>query len=121
MLVSSLLWPRYTGEALKRCVSSIWDQLIRLYDLTRSERDSDDTSAKFEQLRSELISTAATFDETLPAALVDTPSLHGRRTAWHVWRAELAEFVNALMMWRGSFRHVRGLPLSDLVPEHREL
>jgi Fusaric acid resistance protein family len=121
MLVSSLLWPRYTGEALERCVTSIWDQLIRLYDLTRSERESGDTTAKFEQLRSEFISTAATFDETLPAALVDTPSLHGRRTAWHAWRAELAVFVNALIMWRGSFRHIRGLPLGDLVPGHREL
>jgi uncharacterized membrane protein YccC len=121
MLVSSLLWPRYTGEALDRCVSALWDQLIRLYDLTRSGRERGDTSAKFEQVRGELVSTAARFDETLPGALVDTPSLHGRRTAWHAWRDELAVFVNALLMWRGSFRHVRGLPLGDLVPGHRQL
>jgi hypothetical protein len=121
MLVSSLLWPRYTGETLVRCVTSIWTQLIRLYDLTRSELESDEATEGFEPLRSELVTTAATFDEVLPAAIVDTPSLHGRRTAWHAWRGELAVFVNALTLWRGSFLHIRGLPLSDLVPGHREL
>lgn len=120
MLVSTLIWPRYTGKSLERCVTSIWGQLIRLYDLARSGRDGDDTAAEFDRLRGELISTTVTFDEKLPAAMLDTPTLHGRRNAWHAWRAELAVFVNALTLWRESFRHLRGLPLSDLVTGDRE-
>jgi len=106
MLVSALLWPRYTGPDVERLAANIADLLTELYGLACDELDRGADPRTFQLCRNRLIQTVGKLDETLLAATLDTPTLRARKAEWQSWRSELGELVHAMLLWRESFRHL---------------
>lgn len=121
MIVSALLWPRYTGIALEKSVGEIVKELDDLYEIARRELSGEKLGAAFHERRDALVNLVVELDETLPAALLDTPSVRGRREQWRLLQTELRTFLRALLVWRESFRHVRELPAPDRGPASKKI
>ena len=106
MLVSALLWPRYSGPLVQDTAAKISHQLEDLFRIAQRELSGENASEEFESRRNSLIESVSNLDELMPGALLDSPALRARRSAWRQWRADLGSFSNALLLWRDSFRHV---------------
>jgi uncharacterized membrane protein YccC len=115
-LVSALLWPRTSGQALAQQGQAIWDGFTELFGQYRRLLAGELPSTGAVKLRTGLAGDYQQMLTTLQAAYSDTPVVLARKQAWELLRTDLRLFGNAQELWRESIDDCRKLDLHTLLP-----
>jgi uncharacterized membrane protein YccC len=117
-LVSVLLWPRTSRQALLQQGQDIWNGMHKLFERYR-RRLQEPTAAQEDdasELRTQLAGTYQNLLATLDAAYADTAAVRRHKKIWELLRVDLRAFGNTQELWRESIADCRELELDKLLP-----
>jgi len=115
-LVSVLLWPRTSRQALLQQGQALWEGLQQLFGKYRRLLQDPQPEADTSQLATRLAGTYQRLLTTLDAAYADTARVRSQKKSWDLLRVDLRSFGNALELWRESIADCYQLPLDKLLP-----
>jgi len=117
-LVSVLLWPRTSRQALLLQGQELWDGLHRLFKIYRCQLQKPNTAPEDDasKLQMQLAGTHQNLLTTLDAAYADTAAVSRNKKSWELLRVDLRAFGNAQQLWRESIADCRALDLDRLLP-----
>ena len=115
-LVSILLWPRTSGQALQRQGQAFWEGMQKLFGIYRQLLSQDTAPEDATELQAKLAGSYQNFLATLDAAYADTAAVRRQKDSWELLRVDLRVFGNAQELWRESMVDCRELDLDRLLP-----
>jgi len=115
-LVSVLLWPRTSRQALLQQGQDLWEGLHKLFGSYRRQLQEPVPESDASELRMRLAGTYQTLLATLDAAYADTAAVRRKKKSWELLRVDLRAFGNAQELWRESIADCRELELGKLLP-----
>ncbi|HFD81587.1 MAG TPA: hypothetical protein ENK05_14535 [Gammaproteobacteria bacterium] len=115
-LVSALLWPRTSRNALHQQGRTLWQQLRALFGRYRRQLLQGEATADTAKLRTAAVGTFQQLLATLDAAYADTPAIAAQKPVWERLRTSLRVFGNAQELWHESIDDCRELDLRALLP-----
>lgn len=120
-LVTLLVWPTSTGEAMDktlRQVAASQHALFRAYvDLLAGRRET----ADLQPVRMQQTQQLQQLGQVLTGARTDTYEVWEMRRQWERYQGQAEQVMEALERWRESFEEVRPLDLESLMPDYRTL
>ncbi len=115
-LVSILLWPRTSRQALQQQGQALWEGMQQLFGkyrrLLQDPTPEDDNPG----LRTQLAGSYQNLLATLDAAYADTAAVRRQKDSWELLRVDLQAFGSAQELWRESIADCRELDLGRLLP-----
>jgi uncharacterized membrane protein YccC len=115
-LVSVLLWPRTSRQALLQQGRDLWEGMHKLFGMYRRQLQEPVQENAASELRMQLAGTYQTLLATLAAAYADTAAVRRNKKSWELLRVDLRAFGNAQELWRESIADCRKLDLGKLLP-----
>jgi len=115
-LVSVLLWPRTSRQALQQQGQDLWDGMRRLFGTYRSLLQHPLPDEESSELKTQLAGTYQSLLVTLDAAYADTAAVRRQKDSWELLRVDLRAFANAQELWRESIADCSDLNLEKLLP-----
>jgi uncharacterized membrane protein YccC len=115
-LVSILLWPRTSRQALQQQGLALWEGMQQQFGMYRGQLAQGPRAADTMELQARLAGDYLRLLETLDAAYADTATVRNRKSAWELLRIDLRAFGDALVLWKESIADIRGLDLDKLLP-----
>ncbi|HYQ70872.1 MAG TPA: FUSC family protein, partial [Gammaproteobacteria bacterium] len=115
-LVSTLLWPRTSGQLLPQQGKSLWTDLQTLFGMYRQHLQGQALTDDTAELRIRLAGAYQKLLSTLEGAYADTPAVKHNKAAWELLRVDLQAFAAAQELWRESIADCKQLPLDRLLP-----
>ena len=115
-LVSVLLWPRTSGQALRQQGQELWEGLQQLFGMYRAHLQQGTLADGATDLHTRLAGAHQNLLTTLEGAYADTPAVKHKKRAWELLRVDLQAFGNAQELWRESIGDCRQLDLDKLLP-----
>jgi hypothetical protein len=115
-LVSTLLWPRNSGDQLNQQGRSFWAGFRKLFGFYRLQLAEGKLPAEAADVRTKLAGNLSQLQTTLQAAYRDTPSVAVQKRVWEVLRVNVRALGDAMVLWRESIGDCRRLDLKQLLP-----
>ena len=115
-LVSILLWPRTSGQALQQQGQALWEDMQKLFGIYRRLLTQNTIPEDAAELHAHLAGAYQNFLATLDAAYADTAAVRRQKDSWELLRVDLRVFGNAQELWRESMADCRELDLDRLLP-----
>jgi uncharacterized membrane protein YccC len=117
-LVSVLLWPRTSRQALLQQGQDLWEGMHKLFNMYRRQLQEPTTAPQDDasRLHMQLAGTYQNLLATLDAAYADTAAVRRNKKSWELLRVDLRAFGNAQELWRESIADCRALELDKLLP-----
>jgi len=115
-LVSVLLWPRSSRQALQQQGQDLWDGMQLLFGRYRHQLQDPLPEEETSRLRTQLAGTYQNLLATLDAAYADSTAVRRNKKSWELLRVDLPAFGNALELWRESIADCRELGPGKLLP-----
>lgn len=115
-LVSILLWPRTSRQALRQQGQALWEGMQQLFGMYLEQLRHGTLADGALELQTSLAGSYQGLLETLEAAYADTPVVKNRKAAWELLRVDLRAFGNAQVLWHESIADCRELNLDSLLP-----
>ncbi|MGD8618496.1 MAG: FUSC family protein, partial [Gammaproteobacteria bacterium] len=115
-LVSMLLWPRTSRQALLQQGRGLWEGMHKLFGMYRRQLQEPAQENAASELRMQLAGTYQTLLATLAAAYADTAAVRCNKKSWELLRIDLQAFGNTQELWRESIADCRELDLGKLLP-----
>ena len=115
-IVSTLFWPRYSGDQLYPQGKSLWSGFRKLFGLYRRQLAEGKLPTEAAALRIQLTGNLSQMMTTLQSAYRDTPSVSVQKRVWESLRVNVHVLNDALELWRESIGDCGRLTLKQLVP-----
>ena len=115
-LVSTVLWPRNSGDQLNQQGKAFWTGFRKLFGLYRLQLVDGKLSGEAADLRTKLSGNLSQLLTTLQAAYRDTPSIAAQKRVWEILRVNVRALGDAIELWRESIGDFRNLDLKQLLP-----
>ena len=115
-LVSILLWPRTSKQALLQQGQTLWEGMQQLFGMYRTLLQDPAPEDDTPDLRTKLAGSYQNLLATLDAAYTDTAAVRRQKDSWELLRVDLQAFGSAQELWRESIADCRELDLGRLIP-----
>ncbi len=116
-LIATLLWPRSDMGDFKAMTSNLISAHRRLCQAHLNQRCRETSPKEIQSLREQEIQDQREFDQLLQAVESESHEVWELRRQWRRFRAESAEFMEALERLGESLSEVRELDLNRLIPD----
>ncbi len=115
-LVSVLLWPRTSRQALLQQGLALWEDMQQLFGMYRRLLQNPAPEDDIHELHTKLSGAYQNLLATLDAAYADTAAVRHQKDSWELLRVDLLAFGSAVELWRESIADCRELDLGRLLP-----
>jgi uncharacterized membrane protein YccC len=117
-LVSVLLWPRTSRQALLQQGQDLWAGMHKLFAMHRRLLQQPTTAPETDvsRLDMQLAGMYQNLLATLDAAYADTAAVSRNKRIWELLRVDLRAFGSTQELWRESIADCRALDLDKLLP-----